>query len=173
MKNSIQFCPQKHDTFIVGRASNGGCKTCCNDRIRDWQRRHRDTMLRTNRRWYAVHGIEYRHMKEKENPLKSLASRRKQDWKGIVNSAGEQITSRDYDTAYALQGRRCANMFCGRGGKLHMDHDHITMVFRGLLCGPCNRALGMCRDNTDCLVGLAAYVKSGLDISTNRGYTKL
>lgn len=53
----------------------------------------------------------------------------------------------------------CENFACNFSGPLHMDHDHATGKTRGWLCGSCNRALGMLKD--DCLVikGLANYLK--------------
>lgn len=45
---------------------------------------------------------------------------------------------------------------------LNFDHDHETGKFRGLLCSPCNTALGMCRDNIRVLEELIKYLrKSG------------
>ena len=34
-----------------------------------------------------------------------------------------------------------------KGGKLHLDHCHVTEEYRGHLCGSCNRGLGMLGDN--------------------------
>lgn len=63
----------------------------------------------------------------------------------------------------AMQDGRCA--VCGihqtecRGARLHLDHDHVTGEVRGLLCQPCNLALGHAQDNPRQLVGLADYLE--------------
>lgn len=59
----------------------------------------------------------------------------------------------------ASQGGGCA--ICqkpdGEGkDRLHLDHDHETGKARGLLCGPCNRGIGMLRDDP-------ALVRKALD----------
>lgn len=41
------------------------------------------------------------------------------------------------------------------------DHDHTTGAFRGWLCGHCNSAIGMCKDNAALMRKLIAYVENG------------
>lgn len=55
----------------------------------------------------------------------------------------------DYATVYAFQGGRCAICLraTGKTRRLPVDHDHQTLIFRGLLCGPCNDMLGHGRDD--------------------------
>lgn len=49
------------------------------------------------------------------------------------------------------QGGGCK--LCGRRpygkNKMPVDHDHRTGKVRGILCTPCNRALGILEDNLD------------------------
>lgn len=40
-----------------------------------------------------------------------------------------------------------------------VDHDHETGEVRGLLCGPCNRALGMVKEEKRILQGLIRYLE--------------
>jgi len=40
-----------------------------------------------------------------------------------------------------------------------VDHDHETGQIRGLLCGPCNRALGLVKDEQRILKGLLRYLE--------------
>lgn len=65
----------------------------------------------------------------------------------------------DYDLALIEQGNRC--WLCGEppgANGLHADHDHATGSKRRLLCGSCNRALGLFRDNPAVLIKAADYV---------------
>lgn len=48
---------------------------------------------------------------------------------------------------------------CGKGGKICMDHDHVTKKFRGWLCNDCNLALGRAQDDIGVLAGLISYLQ--------------
>ena len=67
------------------------------------------------------------------------------------------ISLDDYKTMWEKQEGKCP--ICGSNlvaGKLtHVDHCHSTGKVRGLLCSPCNRALGAYERRA---VGIAAYL---------------
>lgn len=71
------------------------------------------------------------------------------------------ITADDYDTMEAAQGGKCA--ICGgnqtkRYKNFSVDHCHITGKVRGLLCSPCNKALGSFKDDVDILKTAINYL---------------
>ena len=49
---------------------------------------------------------------------------------------------------------------CGAMGVMHIDHDHATNTFRGLLCRHCNYLLGNARDQIDVLEKAIGYLRS-------------
>jgi hypothetical protein len=72
------------------------------------------------------------------------------------------ITPERYEEMWDAQGGECAG--CGdpmqrgqRGGAV--DHCHESGRIRGLLCTPCNLALGYVKDDPDRLRGLIAYLE--------------
>lgn len=63
------------------------------------------------------------------------------------------LTPTDYQLLKDKQNGLCA--ICKNppkvGTRLVVDHSHKTNQVRGLLCGPCNMALGLLKDNIDFL----------------------
>ena len=79
------------------------------------------------------------------------------------------ITLEQYDEMLISQGGTCA--ICGQEEKtvhsktgnpnsLNVDHDHDTGRIRGLLCSPCNRALGLIGDSLERAKSLVEYLES-------------
>lgn len=68
------------------------------------------------------------------------------------------LTMDQFHAMFEAQGELCK--LCGDvlGISPHLDHDHKTKRIRGLLCGHCNKALGLFRDNPEVLRRAAAYV---------------
>jgi len=54
------------------------------------------------------------------------------------------LTPAEHAALVEAQGGTCAmcHQACTTGRQLAVDHDHRTGRVRGLLCNPCNRALG-------------------------------
>lgn len=75
---------------------------------------------------------------------------------------GLGISEDDYYVMLERQGGRCA--ICdgepnGNRSRLHVDHDHLTNEFRGLLCTNCNPGLGYFKDRPDLLRAAADYLE--------------
>ena len=71
-----------------------------------------------------------------------------------------------YANILEMQGGGCA--LCGKGpvkNKLPVDHDHVTGRIRGILCTPCNRALGILEHN---ITKVVAYLQAD-DVRVSSG----
>lgn len=76
------------------------------------------------------------------------------------------LTVEDVEAKLAAQGGVCA--ICGEppkpGGKgpesrLHVDHDHATGQLRDMLCGNCNKMLGLAKEKLEVLLAAAEYLE--------------
>lgn len=70
------------------------------------------------------------------------------------------ITLETYDEMLAEQSGACAicGGTCATGRALAVDHNHTTGAVRALLCGACNKALGLLRDSPSLLRAAADYL---------------
>ena len=48
---------------------------------------------------------------------------------------------------------------CGGGGKICLDHCHVTSTFRGWICDNCNQTLGRVKDDINILKKMIAYLE--------------
>lgn len=96
---------------------------------------------------YAAREAEYtkEHRKQPDVKLRNLEQHRAYNRKQKFG-----VTREDFQKMKDAQDNLCA--ICGtsdpRGrGEFHIDHCHITGKLRGLLCSPCNLALGGFKDS--------------------------
>ena len=111
------------------------CKQC----LREYQRAR-----------YAALSPEERAARRKSFPSAAKGKHYQRKYKyGITEAA--------YRELLIAQDGLC--IVCLKEGATHLDHDHETGTVRGILCGSCNRAIGLFREDPDALEFAAEYVK--------------
>ena len=80
--------------------------------------------------------------------------------KGYSLQKNYGITAEEYDALFEAQGGVCA--ICGSPPTkrlLDTDHCHATGRIRGLLCSPCNVAVGMVKEDPKIVRALLSYIE--------------
>lgn len=108
----------------------GYCKPCKLEKTRKWREQNPEKM-----KAHIDSRIWYR--REKEYGLNKI------DFFNMLNS----------------QNSQCAICKSSIDERCHVDHCHTTGKVRGLLCGNCNAALGMFKDDVDILKNAILYLK--------------
>lgn len=95
----------------------------------------------------------------KDNPERIVEIMRKHNY---------GITAEEYNKKKKKQKNRCAicksrerrtHKRTGGRQSLSVDHNHETKQIRDLLCGDCNRGLGMFKDSFKLLIRASQYLK--------------
>jgi hypothetical protein len=121
----------------------------------EWRAANRDKL--------AARQTAYRHA----NRDKVLAWQANDRASGRFRDRKYNLAPGQFDAMLAAQGNSCA--ICGEGFSdrpPHVDHDHACCprggscgkCVRGLLCGPCNHALGSFRDDPNRMRRAIAYL---------------
>ena len=123
------------EKFSVHKECAGGYNTTCKDCVAANTRAH-----------YA---------RKKDNP--TYKAKKKNSY--IKSRYG--ITADEYDQRKEEQDHKCG--ICKTelqdGNATHLDHDHVTGKLRGMLCNPCNRALGYFKDDINILEKARDYLQ--------------
>ncbi len=112
--------------------AKGLCSTCYS---RKWVSTNPEQSTETKRRW------------RKSNPTKVKAVHRRYLYKVEPEVVEQRMVE---------QGGLCA--VCKIRPATDLDHDHETSEPRGLLCGKCNRGLGLFGDSLDLLSNALNYL---------------
>ena len=145
---------------LCGREVEGTQVYECDDCARIYQRQYKEQVKSKQLKQQK----EARDRLKQEDPEVLLQKERR---KGLQKKYGLSLD--DFDKLVISQGGVCA--ICkrsaaeagGRGTVLHVDHCHATGKVRGLLCSPCNTALGFFQDNPERLRVAADYLEKHSD----------
>jgi hypothetical protein len=71
------------------------------------------------------------------------------------------ITRKQFDQKIIEQNGRCeiCNIIFNPNKNPCVDHNHVTLAVRGLLCSPCNTALGSFKDSIEIMQSAQEYIK--------------
>ncbi len=145
---NLKLCPtcktaKSRDEFGPNRSKRDGlaslCRYCANAATKRYQARNKTITKERSRLWNRQHKEVGQDSRLRREYGISLAT-----YKALVQQ----------------QNNQCA--ICKQvpyDNKLHIDHNHKTGVIRELLCGLCNRALGLLRDNPLLLDAAATYLR--------------
>lgn len=136
----------------------------------DWHKMTPEQKARVSARkkaWYRSNPEATSRMVKRANDKRAGATRESyhklgsnlRQWsRSLAKDYG--ITPDQYDQMFLAQYGRCK--ICrriGNGRRLHVDHEHSTGRVRGLLCGKCNRGIGMFDDNPAILLKVCEYLQ--------------
>ena len=117
--------------------------------INAWRKANKDKINAKRRLRWAT-DPDYR---ERQLAPKRGCWKREYDLKRLYG-----ITLAEYDRLFKQQKGRCAICRQKSPYRLQVDHCHRRKMVRRLLCGPCNRGLGIFRDDPRLLRRAAVYV---------------
>lgn len=88
---------------------------------------------------------------------KAWADKNKERLKAIAIKYRYGLTAERHKAMLAEQDGLCA--ICKCNPATDIDHSHDRNFVRGLLCGHCNRGIGLFRDNLETVIAAAAYLQ--------------
>ncbi len=122
-----------------------------------YYRKNRDRILRQNKENYLKrreHFLAYRQKYYRDNIASHRVRMRNNH---LIRKFG--ITSQEYDSLLKIQDGKCAICRCEPSKRgLVVDHCHKTKRVRGLLCVPCNSAIGFMRDDMAIWLAIQEYL---------------
>ena len=131
------------------------CKKCSDKRTSDYIKSHKKSCteysMEYNKKYYRDNRdkvLKYYH----DNKDKLLEQKYKRKY---------GVTVEQVDETYKKQNGLCA--ICKVRPAINIDHNHLTGRFRGILCGVCNRGLGMFYDDPLVLSSAITYLEKDSD----------
>jgi len=151
-KNPSEFIKDKNTT----RGYVYMCKPC-------WNEYYEEPKRKDKRRAYQRERNKKLYSKNRDEILKKAREKNKQDPEAQMFRMYKYkygLTREDYIKLMENQGGSCA--ICGNkfseSIKAHVDHCHTTDVVRGLLCGACNRGIGLLKEDPKIFQSAADYL---------------
>lgn len=122
------------------------CKSCFHDYASTYRKANKEKVNSMNKLWRDTHPRN-----KKKHMLKYLYGMTIEDYEHLLYSQ---------DGVCAICGKPETELHNDGGSKsLTVDHNHKTGKVRGLLCGRCNRVLGLLNDDYELLKSCLDYLE--------------
>lgn len=146
------------------------CASCRREKVRNWRLANKEKASEIQKRSRMRNPEAARkrarewHKNNHARHLAYMAERRKTHADHILSSKLQStfgINLDEYNAMLASQNGGCA--ICGKSSeenkkRLAVDHCHNSKKVRGLLCSPCNQAIGLFKDSTELLQSAISYL---------------
>lgn len=138
----------------------GQCKSCLNEKHQKYRDANREVVRKNSREYVRKHASK--------NASAAAKWRKKNPMAVVLQSSRNTAKRRGYAPCNANVGElleaydgKCD--ICGVPAeectqRLQMDHCHSTGLFRGFLCGKCNKMLGLAGDSEEILINALHYI---------------
>ena len=138
------------------------CKVCCKEQQRCWNKANPEKTKEYNRRYRTKNHEKYKEGQRRLYKANRFAYALRSSCLDAEKRGHKPCVATVEELKAAYTGR------CGICGvpameltrRLHMDHDHATGIFRGFLCGKCNKMLGLAMDSQEILIDALHYLMS-------------
>lgn len=124
---------------------------------------------RTNRRVGAYTHLVCAHCKQELSVTEFYIRHERQTYRDVCKQCDAHrkrrdnygLSSLDFNEMLTVQEGTCkiCRLVFEQPKDIHVDHDHDTLLIRGLLCKHCNQGLGHFRDSVELLSQAINYLK--------------
>lgn len=133
------------------------CKECHAITHRDWYDRNREYEKARVKRWQQENSERVnagrRELRAKDPERHKYRDREGHLWRKY------RLNTNMFEALVSAQLGNCAICGANEDLNLHVDHDHRTNRVRGLLCGKCNKAIGLLNDDPELLISAERYLE--------------
>ena len=133
------------------------CKTCHAVAHRAWYEKNRECEIARVGRWQRENAAQVNNIQRRNRARRGDEYRRLEREGHLRRKYG--LTQNMFEALVAAQLGNCAICGANEDRDLHVDHDHRTNKVRGLLCGKCNKAIGLLQDDPDLLDAAKRYLE--------------
>jgi hypothetical protein len=152
-KPRSDFYPQKD--MRDGYRNN--CNECHAKAHQDWYEKNRDREIERVRTWQQSNPEKVNASHRRRRALDPEQHKKRNREGHLRRKYG--LTQNMFGALVLAQLGKCA--VCGEltAPELHVDHDHRTNKVRGLLCGKCNKAIGLLNDDPKLMDAAKEYLE--------------
>jgi hypothetical protein len=164
-----QYPKAKRASCHPGRiAKTGGlCKSCVDRKLKIENPGYAERQAQNNRNWTKDNAARISEWQTDYQSIPRVRGRKSELGRSRT-LAGFSLTPEDEVLILARQGGGCG--VCGGESQrayYDLDHCHETGTVRGLLCGRCNKGLGLLGDNEEAVMRALEYLRSHSKASIN------